>query len=133
MVRAVTINEVFVQLGFLGNLEECCLQLLLVLGYAYGIDNSHDDVGDFVCPTANKAFYLYFHIALFYGLCYAVALCAIILIFFCIKASICSWYSVFLLHTPRLCTTFIVSNDTSMVSMRSPSFVAEKISDCGLL
>lgn len=130
---AVTIDKKLVKFRFLGDLEECCLQLLLVLGYAYGIDNSHDDVGYFICPIMNNAFYLYFHIPLFYGLCYAVALCAIILIFFCIKASICSWYSVFLLHTPRLCTTFIVSSDTSMVSMRSPSFVAEKISDCGLL
>ena len=132
MVCSVTIDKELVKFRFLGDLEECGLQLLLVLGYAYGIDNSHDDVGDFVCPTANNVFYLYFHIPLFYGLCYAVALCAIILIFFCIKASICSWYSVFLLHTPRLCTTLSVSKLTSIVSIRLPSMVAESISEFSL-
>ena len=89
-MRSVTIDKELVKFRFLGNLEECCLQLLLVLGYAYGIDNSHDDVGYLICPTKNNAFYLYFHIPLFNGLYYAVALCAIVLIFFCIKASICS-------------------------------------------
>ena len=65
---AVTIDKKLVKFRFLGDLKECGLQLLLVLGYAYGIDNSHDDVGYFVCPITNYAFYLYFHIPLFYGL-----------------------------------------------------------------
>ena len=68
MMCSVTIGKELVKFRFLGDLEECGLQLLLVLGYAYGIDNSHDDVGYFVCPITNYAFYLYFHIPLFYGL-----------------------------------------------------------------
>ena len=67
MVRSVTIDKELVKFRFLGDLEECGLQLLLVLGYAYGVDNSHDNIGDFVCPIMNNAFYLYFHTPLFNG------------------------------------------------------------------
>ena len=59
MMCTVTIDKKLVKFRFLGDLEECGLQLLLVLGYAYGIDNSHDDVGYFICPIMNNAFYFY--------------------------------------------------------------------------
>ena len=48
------------------------------------------------------------------------------------RFTICSWYSVFLLHTPRLCTTSKVLNDTSMVSIRLPPMVAERIRESSL-
>ena len=74
MVRSVTIDKELVKFRFLGDWEMCGLQLLLVLGYAYGVDNSHDNIGDFVCPIMNNAFNLYFHTPLFNGfMLYAVA------------------------------------------------------------
>lgn len=38
-----------------------------------------------------------------------------------------SWYSVLELHTPLLCTTLNVVSETSTVSMRLPSMVADRI------
>ena len=46
-----------------------------------------------------------------------------------ISFSICPWYGVFLLHTPRLCTTSMRFRDTSIVSIRLPSIVAESMSE----
>ena len=51
MMCTVTIDKKLVKFRFLGDLEECGLQLLLVLSYAYGIDYSHDDVGGFRLPN----------------------------------------------------------------------------------
>lgn len=84
MMCAVTIDKKLVKFRFLGDLEECGLQLLLVLGYAYGIDNSHDDDGYFICPRVvesfarkimNNAFYMYFHIVVVYRLMFLFTLC----------------------------------------------------------
>lgn len=46
-----------------------------------------------------------------------------------ISFSICPWYGVFLLHTPRLYTTSMRFRDTSIVSIRLPSIVAESMSE----
>ena len=44
-----------------------------------------------------------------------------------------SWYSVLELHTPLLCTTLNVVSETSTVSIRLPSMVADRIRESVLL
>ena len=133
----MSIDKELVEFRFFCNLMDCIFQFFLVGSQGYRIDSPYEYVRYLVCPVAYDALYFYFHCCdnlVVYIFLYAVALILlrISLLLALTRFTICSWYSVFLLHTPRLCTTFKVCSDTSIVSIRLPSMVAERIRESSL-
>ena len=128
MVLAKSVCEHSFQTCILVEMVYHLSEFLFIICQCYCIDKVDEQGRYLVIPYIDIVFYLHNHNnVVLRVITYAAIRLRISFIFLFTRLTMRSWCSVFLLHTPLLCTTFIFLSEISIVSMRLPSMVAERI------